>query len=55
MGRECQSYDPRDNLMGAEVGRAAKFTNLHAGATVEALTDSNGKLGNTITRKEQML
>jgi len=43
------------NLMGDEVWRAAKFDNPRAGATVEALTDSNGKEANTITEKERML
>jgi len=34
---------------------AAKFTNPRAGATVEALTDREGKHLNTIAEKEEML
>jgi hypothetical protein len=43
------------NLRGGEVCRVAKFTNLRAGATVEALTDREGKQANTIAEKEEML
>jgi len=43
------------NLRGGEVWRAAKFTNPQAGATVEALTDREGKQANTIGKKEKML
>jgi len=47
--------DHMQNLMGGEVWRAAKFTNPRAGATVEALTDREGKQVNTIAEKENML
>jgi len=40
---------------GGEVWRAAKFTNPRAGATVEALTDREGKHATTIAKKEEML
>jgi hypothetical protein len=42
-------------VRGGEVWRAAKFTNPRAGATLEALTDTEGKQANTITEKEEML
>ena len=47
--------DHLQNLRGGEVWRAAKFTNPRAGATVEALTDREGKQANTIAKKEEML
>jgi hypothetical protein len=43
------------NLRGGEVWRAAKVTNPRVGATVEALTDREGKQANTIAEKEKML
>ena len=43
------------NLRVGKVRRAAKFTNPRAGATVEALTDREGKQANTIAEKEDML
>jgi len=43
------------NLTADEVWRAAKFTNPRAGATVEALTDREGKPPNSIADKEEML
>ena len=43
------------NLRGGEVWRAAKFNNLQAGATMEALIDIEGKQANTIAEKEEML
>jgi len=43
------------NLAGGEVRRAAKFTNPRAGATVDALTDRDGKQANTIAEIEEML
>jgi len=47
--------DKVQNLRGGKVWRAAKFTNPRAGATVEALTDIEGKQANTIAEKEEML
>jgi hypothetical protein len=43
------------NLRGCEVGRAAKFSNPRAGATVEALSDREGNQANTNAEKEEML
>ena len=43
------------NVIGAEVWRAARYANPRAGMTVEALTDRQGKLANTATEKEEML
>lgn len=43
------------NLRGGEVWRAAKYVNPRVGVIVEALTDSDGKQGNMITEKEEML
>jgi hypothetical protein len=43
------------NLKGGEVWRAAKFANPRAGASVEALTDREGKQANTIAEKEKIL
>jgi len=42
-------------LRGGEVWRRAKFTNPQAGATVEALTDREGKQAYTMAEKEKML
>jgi hypothetical protein len=42
-------------LGGGEVRRAVKFTNPQAGATMEALTDREGKQANPIAEKEEML
>jgi len=47
--------DYQKTLRGAEVRRAAKFANPRAGAALDALTDSDGNLANTITEKEEML
>jgi len=47
--------DCLNNLQGAEVWRAAKFTNPWTGVTMQALTDRVGKHANTITKKEEML
>jgi hypothetical protein len=46
--------DALQNLKGGEVCRAAKFTNRRAGATVEVLTDREGKQAITIAEKEEM-
>jgi len=43
------------NLTGGEVWRVAKFTNPWVGATMEVLTDREGKQANTIAEKEEML
>ena len=43
------------NLRGGEVWRAAKFTKPRVGATVEALTDTEGKQATTIAEKEEMI
>jgi len=43
------------NLREAEVWRAARFANLQAGVTVEALTDRYGIHVNTITEKGEIL
>jgi len=56
--RQSKSWmgnDSVQNLRGGELRRAAKFDNTHAGATVEALTDREGKQANTIAEKEEML
>jgi len=42
-------------LEGGKVWRAAKITNLSAGATMEALMAREGKEANTIAKMEQML
>jgi hypothetical protein len=47
--------DYLQNLRGAEVWRAAKYVDTRAGATVEALTDREGKQANTAMEKEEML
>jgi len=47
--------DYLQNLRGAEVWRAARYANPRAGATVEALTDKEGKQANTSLEKEEML
>jgi len=47
--------DNVQNLRGGEVWRAAKFTNPRAGATLEVLTQREGKKANTIAKKEEML
>jgi hypothetical protein len=47
--------DYLQNRREREVRKAAEFTNPRAGATVEALTDSEGKQANTIAEKEEML
>jgi hypothetical protein len=47
--------DYLQNLQGAEVWRAAKYVDPQAGATVEALTDREGKQANTAIEKEEML
>jgi DNA-binding HxlR family transcriptional regulator len=47
--------DYLQNLRGAGVLRAARYANHRAGATVEALTDREGKQANTILEKEEML
>ena len=47
--------DYGQNFRGGEVWMATKFTNPRAGATVEALTDREGKQANTIAEKEEML
>jgi len=53
---KCWMWDDYlQNLRGGEVWRAAKFTNLRAGATVEALTDRERMQANTIAGKEEML
>lgn len=44
-----------ENLQGAEVCRAAKFANLQAGVTVEALSGREGRFATTITVKDEML
>jgi len=41
--------------MGAEVWRAARYTNPRASMTVEAMTDREGKQANTGREKEEML
>ena len=43
------------NLQGGEIWRAATFTNPRPGATMEVLTDIEGKQANTIAKKEEML
>ena len=43
------------NLCGKEVWRAVRCTNPRAGMTVEAVTDREGKQGNTSQEKEDML
>jgi len=43
------------NLRGAEVWKAAQYANTRAVMTAEALTDREGKLGNTSLDKEEML
>jgi hypothetical protein len=43
------------NLRGGEVWQVAKFANPGAGATVEVLTDREGKQANTMAAKEKML
>jgi hypothetical protein len=43
------------NRMGAEVCWAVKFSMPPARATIQALTDRNGRQGNTITENEEML
>lgn len=43
------------NPRGGKVRRAATFTNLRAGPTVEALTDREGKQANTIAKQKEML
>jgi hypothetical protein len=56
--RRCKciiSSENLQNLMGAEVKRAAWYTKPHAGMTVEAFTDSNGKQASTSLKKEEML
>ena len=47
--------DYLQNLKGGMVWRAAKFTNSRAGATMQALTDQDGKQANTIAEQEEML
>lgn len=47
--------DYQKNLRGAEVWRATKIANPWAGATVEALTNREGKQANTITKTKEML
>jgi len=47
--------DSLQNLQGAEVWRAAKYVNPRPGATVEALTDREGKPANTAIEQEEML
>jgi len=47
--------DYLQNLRGAEVWRAARYANPLARATVETLTDRQGKQTNTILEKEEML
>jgi len=47
--------DYLQNLQGAEVWRAAQYTNPRAGRTVEALTDREGRQANTAAEKEEML
>lgn len=47
--------DPLKNLRGVRVWRTVEFANPRAGATVEALTDRDGKQENTVTAKEKML
>jgi hypothetical protein len=42
-------------LRGAEVWRAARYTNPQVGTPVEALTDREGKQENTSIKKEEML
>jgi len=43
------------NLRGAEVSRAARYSNARVGKTVEASTDREGKQANTSLEKEEML
>jgi hypothetical protein len=43
------------NLRGAEVCRATRYANPLAGTTVEALTNREGKQGNTSLEKMQMV
>ena len=52
-GRMWNDY--RRNLRGAAVWRGAKFANPRAGATVEALTDRDGKQANTTTEIAEMV
>ena len=53
--KERMWNDYLKNLNETEVYRVARFANLWAGETVEALTDGVGKLSNAITNKEQIL
>jgi hypothetical protein len=46
--------DYMHNLSGGEHWRAAKLSNPSAGATLEALTDREGKEANTIAEKKEM-
>jgi len=47
--------DYLQNLRGAEVWRATKYVDPRAGATVEALTDTEGKQVNTGMENEEMV
>jgi hypothetical protein len=47
--------DYLQNLRGAEVWRAVRYTNHRASMTMEALTDREGMQTNTATEKEEML
>jgi len=47
--------DHVQNLRWGEDWNAAKFTNPRAGATIEALTNSEGKQANTIAEQEETL
>jgi hypothetical protein len=48
------SNEYQQNLRGCEVWRAAKFANHQVGATMQALTDTEGKQANTMAEKERM-
>ena len=47
--------DALNNLKGDEVWRAMKFANPRAGATLQALTNTDGNQANTITEIEEIL
>jgi hypothetical protein len=47
--------DDLQNLRGGEVWWAAMFTNPHAGATMEALTEREKEQANSIGEMEEML
>lgn len=52
--KDTMRNDNWNDARGAEVCRAGNLANTQAGATVEALTDRDGKQANTITKKDEM-